>query len=54
MNILFVSMIIKKTIDDLRKGDFFSKLKIYDSADKEIERTKELLVYSILKWRRIN
>ena len=42
MNILTISMIIKKFVDNLQKEDFFSKLKNKCPENDEIIRTKEI------------
>ena len=42
MNISIVSMIIKKTVDSLKKEDFFSNLKKNFLNDIQIERTKKI------------
>ena len=39
----------KKPVDNLKKEDFFSKLKIECPDDDEIERTREIIKYLILK-----
>ena len=43
MNISIVLMIIKKPVNDLKKEDFFSKLKNDYPDDEEIKRTKEII-----------
>ena len=47
MNISRVLRIIKKPVDNLKKEDFFSKLKNIYPDDFEIERTKELFYFLI-------
>ena len=43
MNIVIVSLIIRKAVDKLKKDHFFSKLKNHYPSDKEIGRTKEIV-----------
>ena len=43
MNISIVLMIIKKPVDNLKRENFFSKLKNDYPDDEEIERTKEII-----------
>ena len=43
MNISIVLMIIKKPVNNLKRGNFFSKLKNDYPDDEEIERTKEII-----------
>ena len=45
----------QKPLDNIKKGDFFSKLKNKCPDDEEIERTKEISkLFSIKNWRRNN
>ena len=43
MNISIVSMIIRNLFNDLKKEDFFRRLKNHHPDDDEIERTKEII-----------
>ena len=38
-----VSIVIKKSVDNLKKEHFFSKLKNKCASDDEIQRTKEII-----------
>ena len=50
MNILIVSMNIKKPVDNLRTEDFFSKLKNKCPDDEEIEQKKEIIKIINIKY----
>ena len=55
MNILIVLMITKKPVYNLKKDDFFSKLKNKCPDDEEIQRTKDIVeIFDIKSGEELN
>ena len=49
MNTLIVLMMIKKPVDNLKRENFFNKLKNKSPDEEEIQRTKEFFKLLIIK-----